>query len=113
MAFLLNSRSVVMCRHGGTMSHTPGSLRSYTVEGAPVMLLSDHYQILGCTYRWDPCVGVNWVSPSNMLFVAGSPALINTSVGLTMTVAGIPLAPVLIVSFQTSVQEPETFTVVD
>lgn len=106
-SFVLTRRSVIICPHGGIVTHVPTSFRNYTVNGEMVLLLTDQYVISGCPFHQGPCVSLVWTAPSATLHVNGVPALVHTSVGITQ---GMSPGPVVITSFQTMVKEPDSFT---
>lgn len=110
---LLNTFSVVMCPHGGTVQHIPTTVTSFRVDGRQPMLLSDEYLIAGCSYQMgssSPCTKVIWISGSSLLVVQGQPALTLGSVGLCVSASGVPQGPAIIASVHTGQMEPETPT---
>lgn len=116
MTFLLNSDSVILCPHGGMVSHTPLSGTSYRVDGRFPMLLGDLYQIAGCPFMSNygsPCFMVKWVTASNMLIIKSQPALIATSVGLCISAGGIPQGPAIISAIRSTQMEPDSFTTIN
>lgn len=116
--FILTRSSTIMCPHGGIITHIPVGFTDYRINGEIPMTISDRYMIAGCpaimpvglSLSPNPCFEVTWVNASNTFFVNGSPALINTSVGLCRSVAGIPQGPAIIAFFQTRFAEPREFT---
>lgn len=117
MAFpLLNTHSVIMCPHGGTVQHIPTTTTSFRVSGWRPMLLSDTYLIAGCpfhTYGPSPCMLVNWVTGSSLLFVKGQPVLTLASVGLCVAGNGAAQGPAIIATAQTGQLEPDEPTFVN
>ncbi|MEP6945085.1 MAG: hypothetical protein ABJA02_04150 [Acidobacteriota bacterium] len=110
---LLNTNSVIMCPHGGVVTHVPGTFTSYRIEGRPPMLLSDVYLVQGCPFytgQPSPCVGVNWITGSPTMMVRGIPVLTQASVGLCQSTTGVPQGPAIIASCQLMVPEPSEFT---
>lgn len=120
-AFILNSQSVMMCIHGGRITHIPGSPTAYRVQGSPPMLLTDNYIVSGCpnmmpmgpTLMPMPCVRVQWFTGSSTLLVKGSPALTTDSTGMCISSTGAPGGPVIKNSFQVIDQEPSQLTLVN
>jgi hypothetical protein len=115
-AFLLNENSVILCPHGGVVTHIPITFTTYRIEGRRPMLLTDEYMVQGCPGAGGPmggCIRVQWVSGSTMLLVKGIPVLTQTSVGLCQTSAGVAAGPAIIASTQLMVREPDEFTSVD
>lgn len=114
--FLLNTNSVILCPHGGLVTHIPTTFTSYRIEGRRPMLLTDEYMVQGCPGAGGPmggCFRVQWVTGSTMLMVKGIPVLTQSSVGLCQTSGGIAAGPAIIASTQLMVQEPTEFTSVD
>ena len=112
--YILTNTSVILCPHGGMVTHIPLSISEFTIEGALPLLLTDQYLVVGCpgivaggTY---PCINAIWVNPSMMLFVRGRPALTNVSTGMVRDAMGIVAGPALVTSFQVSYPEPTTVT---
>ena len=113
MTFLLNSDSIILCPHGGVVSHTPLSGTGYRVDGRFPMLLGDLYQIMGCSFvsgYGSPCLSVQWVTASTMLIVKSQPALVATSVGLCISAGGGGMGPAIIAAIRSTQMEPDTFT---
>lgn len=114
--FLLNTNSVILCPHGGLVTHVPTTFTSYRIEGRQPMLMTDEYLIAGCAGTGGPmggCFRVQWVTASTMLIVKGVPVLTQASVGLCQTAAGVPTGPAIVASTQLMVREPDEFTSVD
>ncbi len=116
MALLLNTHSVIMCPHGGMVTHVPGTFTSYRIAGRPPMLQADTFMVQGCPFYAgipSPCTSVMWVTASSMLIVRGSPALTQASVGLCSSAGGAVQGPAIIASCQLMVQEPGELTVIN
>ena len=114
MAYILTSSSIVLCPHGGIVSHVPMTNSSFTINGELPMLLTDAYLAVGCPNVFGgvsfPCVNILWVNPSTLLFVRGIPTLTNFSVPIARDSYGSALGSGVIASFQTSYLEPAEFT---
>ena len=113
---LLNTNSVIMCPHGGMVTHVPGTFTSYRIAGRAPMLRTDNFLVSGCPLYGgysSPCTSVFWVTASSMLIVRGSPALTQASVGLCYSAAGYSQGPAIIASCQLMVQEPTQFTAIN
>jgi hypothetical protein len=85
MAGLLNTASVMMCPHGGTVSGSPSS--SVKVGGAIALLSTDTFTIAGCTFNpgtAHPCMTLRWVRPAERSTSSQSPTLTEDSVGLCL-----------------------------
>ena len=112
-SLLLNTNSVIMCPHGGIVTHVPGTFTSFRILGRPPMLLSDTYLIQGCPFfagQMNPCFSVAWVNGSTRMFVRGIPVLVQSSTGLCMSAGGVVQGPAIIASCQLAVMEPDEFT---
>ena len=110
---LLNSQSVIMCPHGGTVSHVPTSYTSFRVDGRRPMLITDIYLVVGCPnymYGPSPCTTVTWLNGTVNLLVLGKPLLTIASVGLCQSGSGIMQGPAIVTYTQTGQREPDTFT---
>ncbi len=112
-SLLLNTQTVIMCPHGGIVTHIPLTYTSYRVDGRPPMLLTDQYLISGCpffSFMASPCFRVLWISGSVNLIIRGVPALTLSSVGLCQSASGIMQGPVIMTYTQTGQREPDEFT---
>ncbi len=109
---LLSTDSVLMCPHGGLVTHVPTTSTTYRVAGRPPMLLGDVYTIAGCPFTTlnEPCIMVQWATASTRLIVKGRPILTNTSVGICQSPSGVPNGPVVIASTQLGLREPDEHT---
>jgi hypothetical protein len=67
------------------------------VSGQPVTTISDQYLIAGCPFTAGvvpmPCVRIQWIVPALRVLVNGSPALLQTSVGLCISAQQTPNGP--------------------
>jgi hypothetical protein len=84
MAGLLNTASLMMCPHGGTVS-AQTSNSSVKVGGAFAVVATDTFLITGCAFSpgtFHPCVTIQWVQPAARSKVSGNPTLTEESVGL-------------------------------
>ena len=114
MAYILTSSSIILCPHGGIVSHVPITNSSFMINDELPMLLTDVYLVGGCPNVLGgvsfPCVDILWLNPSTLLFVRGIPTLTNTSVPIARDSYGSPCGSAVIASFQTSYLEPAEFT---
>lgn len=116
--FILNSQTVLMCPHGGSIQHVPTTFTTYRVNGYPPLRLADSYLVTGCPFMLpmggapspSPCQTVLWTAPSPYLFVKGSPVLTNASIGICTSAIGIPGGPVVIGAHQVFEREPDVPT---
>jgi len=85
MAALLNTSSVMMCPHGGTVSVITSNTQ-VMAAGDPVVRASDTFLIAGCPFVIvlvpHPCVQVQWVQPDTESQAMGDFTLSEDSVGL-------------------------------
>jgi hypothetical protein len=112
---LLNHISVIMCPHGGLVTHTPTSGTSYRIGGHVPMLIGDIYQVSGCPFGGgygSPCMMVTWVTASNTLIVRSQPALTDLSVGLCVSAAGVAQGPAVITAVRSLQPDPDELTVI-
>src|SRR5215469_14888132 len=85
MANLLNTSSIMMCPHGGTVSAISSNTR-VNAGGSPVLRATDTFLIAGCPFVVGivphPCMQVQWVQPDAQSQVLGDFTLSEESVGL-------------------------------
>lgn len=115
-SLLLNTGTIIMCPHGGMVTHAPLTVTSYRVDGRLPMLQSDNYIIVGCSNNYgrpSPCFRVTWASASNLLVIRGERALTLDSVGICQSASGIAQGPAIITYTQTGQREPSLFTTVN
>ncbi|MBZ5510979.1 MAG: hypothetical protein LAN70_07385 [Acidobacteriia bacterium] len=99
MAGLLNSSSVLMCPHLGTVSVVTSNTR---VKGGGDFLLrsSDTFTIKGCTLNVSgaphPCIQVQWMESDLRSKAAGDFTLSEDSVGMCVAADQAPQGTVLI-----------------
>jgi hypothetical protein len=107
MGGLLNTASVLMCPHGGTVSAITSNTR-VNAGGSPVVRASDTFIIAGCPFTLppavpSPCVSVQWISPDTRSQVMSDFTLSEASVGLCLAATQAPQGTVLITSTQEQV----------
>jgi hypothetical protein len=85
MANLLNTSSVMMCPHGGTVSAISSNTR-VNAGGSPVLRATDTFLIAGCPFVVGivphPCMQVQWVQPDAQSQVLSDFTLSEASLGL-------------------------------
>jgi hypothetical protein len=85
MAALLNTSSIMMCPHGGTVSVVTTNTQ-VKGGGDPLIGATDTYTIAGCAFMIGPsphpCLQVQWVQPDLQSQVLGDFTLNEESVGL-------------------------------
>jgi hypothetical protein len=106
MPGLLNSSSVMMCPHGGTVSVITTNTRT-KAGGDFVVRASDTFLIAGCPFVVGivphPCVEVQWVQPDARSQVVSDFTLSEASVGLCLAPDQAVQGTVLIDFTQTQV----------
>jgi hypothetical protein len=106
MANLLNTSSVMMCPHGGTVS-VVSSNTQVMAAGDPILRASDTFLIAGCAFVIgivpNPCMQVQWVQPDTASQVLSDFTLSEESVGLCVAGDMAVQGTVLIVSTQAQV----------
>jgi len=106
MANLLNTSSIMMCPHGGTVSVIPSNTQ-VTAAGDPCILATDTYLVAGCPFIIGivphPCIQVQWVQPDSASQINGSFTLSEESVGLCIAADMSAQGVVLILMTQPSV----------
>lgn len=103
MGQLLNTSSVMMCPHGGSVSAISSNART-KADGAFVVRPSDTFMIAGCPLNVSgaphPCMRVQWVTPAARSKAVGDATLTTDSVGLCLAGDGAAQGTVMIVSAQ-------------
>ena len=106
MSGLLNTASVMMCPHGGTVQAVTSNTRTQA-GGAYALLASDTFTIAGCPFAIGPtphpCVQVQWVQPALRSTVGGDATLTLQSVGLCTAADQAVQGSVLITTTQAQV----------
>jgi hypothetical protein len=106
MPGLLNSASVMMCPHGGTVQATSANART-SVGGGFALRQSDTFVITGCIFATGsgphPCVEVRWVEPAARSMAVGDFTLTEASVGLCVAPDQAVQGTVLIIATQPQV----------
>jgi hypothetical protein len=103
MANLLNTSSVMMCPHGGTVTAISSNIR-VQAAGGPILRASDTFLIAGCVLNVagapHPCVQVQWIAPDARLRVISDFTLSQQSVGLCVAADQAVQGAVIITSTQ-------------
>ncbi len=104
--YLLNRSSVIMCPHGGMVTHVPTTFTTELVNGNLPLLLTDLYFVAGCpNLTPEPCQRVQWATASPTRKISGVPVLTTASVGLCESARGTPTGPAAILSHQVAETE--------
>ena len=107
--FILTKSSIILCPHGGMVTHVPMSYSGEFINGELPMLMNDMYFIAGCPFIFgdsiSPCLRVIWITGSVTKLINGIPVLTNASIGICESPAGVPQGPPIIAAFQTIVTD--------
>jgi len=103
MGNLLNTSSMLMCPHGGTVTAITSSTR-VTAGGSAVVRASDTFLIFGCAFvlglEPHPCVQVQWVLPDALSRAEGDSTLSENSLGFCVAADQAVQGAVVIVATQ-------------
>jgi hypothetical protein len=103
MPALLNTASVMMCPHGGTVQAMTSNTRAQG-GGAFLLRASDTFIVTGCPFVLGlsphPCVQVQWVQPAARSQATGDFTLTESSVGLCVAADQAAQGAALIVMTQ-------------
>jgi hypothetical protein len=106
MANLLNTSTIMMCPHGGTVSVVTSNTR-VQAAGSPLIGATDTYLVAGCPFVIGivphPCMLVQWVQPNARSQAVSDFTLSETSVGLCQAADQSVQGAVLIVFTQPQV----------
>jgi hypothetical protein len=105
MPGLLNTSSMMMCPHGGTVTAISSNTRTKAAGGF-VLRSSDTFVIAGCAFNPvvpHPCVQVRWIQPDTGSQVLGDFTLSEASVGLCVAADQAVQGAVLILFTQPQV----------
>lgn len=105
MTPILTTSSTVLCPHGGR-AQLATTNTDVLIDGTLALLQTDLHPIVGCTFTppaIGPCVSIRWLSGSTQTRAAGVPVLLQTSVGLCLNAAQVPLGTALVVQVQAGV----------
>jgi len=107
MGGLLNTASMLMCPHGGTVSAVTTNTQ-VNAGGSPLVRASDTFIVAGCAFTLppavpSPCVSVQWVSPDTRSQAVGDFTLSEASVGLCLAATQAPQGTVIISNTQQQV----------
>ena len=104
--FLYHQGASAICPHAGQVNAIPSAPR-VLVSGMPAITMADLCLVAGCAFfvgtKPQPCVKVQWLVPAARVMINGSPAILQTSTGLCLSVEQIPQGPPTIIATQTRV----------
>jgi hypothetical protein len=105
----LTTAAQLKCPHGGTVTIVSANQR--VKAAAPLALATDTFTVAGCPNQIpgsppvpNPCVTVKWVVADMRNKVGGQLTLSESSVGICLSAAQIPLGKVQVVSTQAKVK---------
>ena len=107
MGGLLNTASILMCPHGGTVSVITSNTR-VNAGGSPLVRSSDTFVIAGCTFATPatgphPCVQVQWMTTDLRSQVLSDSTLSEASVGMCLAGDQAPQGTVIVSNTQEQV----------
>jgi hypothetical protein len=93
---LLHVNATVTCPHGAPATVLPAQSR-VLLNGQPASAIADLHTVTGCPFnisgKPQPCVTIRWVVPSTRIRINGSPAVLQSSVGLCQSPEQVPQGP--------------------
>jgi hypothetical protein len=97
---ILHISAVITCPHAAPVSPVTTNAR-VLLGGAPALVVTDTFPIAGCPFQVpigtgtkpQPCVRVQWTTPSARVLVNGQPVLLATSTGVCLSAEQIPQGP--------------------
>src|SRR5262245_33782632 len=100
---ICTTTSTIMCPHGGSVVlFTSNTVM--TIQGAPALLVTDVHPVAGCPFtvgvKYQPCVTVRWSNGATQTKVAGTPVLLQTSIGVCHSAEQIPQGVAVIAQVQ-------------
>jgi hypothetical protein len=106
MGGLLNTASMLMCPHGGTVNAITSNTR-VNAGGSPLVRSSDTFVIAGCAFSTPagphPCVQVQWMATDLRSQVLSDSTLSEASVGMCLAADQAPQGTVIVSNTQEQV----------
>jgi hypothetical protein len=95
---LLHLAAVMACPHASGQVKAVTTNTRVLATGSPVLTVADTFTIAGCAFtvppsKPQPCMRVQWSAPATRVFVNGTPALLQTSIGICLSADSIPAGP--------------------
>ena len=91
------------------VTHVPAGFAGELINGQLPLMLNDMYFVAGCPFfvgeSPSPCLRVIWTTASVTKLIGGVPVLINTSLGISQSMSGVPQGMAIIASFQTIITD--------
>jgi hypothetical protein len=105
---ILQLGCTIRCPHGGMASVVNTNTR-VKVGGNYALLSTDAYTVAGCPFilpglKPQPCVTIQWQSEAKRVKVAGSPVILQTSVGLCKSAEQVAQGTALVSGVQARVK---------
>jgi hypothetical protein len=103
---LLNVGAYATCPHGGKLE-VVSSNPNVMVCAQPAVTIGDQFLISGCSFtigvKPQPCVEAKWLNCATRVFINGSPAVLQTSIGVCESIEQIPQGMLTLKLMQTRV----------
>lgn len=104
--FILTAAATIQCTHGGSATAIASNF-AVMVDNSPVLVESDTHVVAGCPFNVSgspmPCVTIAWSAGALQVQVNGTPALVQSSIGLCKNAAGAPQGMAIVANTQTKV----------
>ena len=105
--FLIQVGASINCTHAAPVNISSTNTRVFA-NGMPLATTGDMFMVAGCPFtvpgpKPQPCVKVQWITPSTRVFINGQPAILQTSAGLCQSAEQIPQGPPTVIATQTRV----------
>jgi hypothetical protein len=97
---LFHVGAAATCSHGGQVATISSNTR-VLVSGQPVATMGDLFTVTGCTFtvppgKPQPCVKIQWTTPAARVTVMGQPVILQTSLGVGLSVEQLPGGPPIV-----------------
>lgn len=100
---ILTTASSITCPHGGTANLTTANTTT-GASGAKSLLETDIHTVTGCPFtignKPSPCLRIEWSAGAGMVKVAGTPVLVQSSIGICYSPENAPQGVAMIVNTQ-------------
>jgi hypothetical protein len=96
--------AVAQCPHGAPVITTSANVQ-VVASNMAVALASDQFSVAGCTFvgptgQPQPCMKVQWTTPTTKCLINNQPAITALSVGMCIAANGVPGGPVVVTTTQ-------------
>jgi hypothetical protein len=94
--------SQIKCPHGGTVNIVPTNFRAKATQQS-IAMFNGVYPVIGCPFmvgpKPQPCVRVQWLTPTARVRVNRLPVLVRSATGLCLSAESIPQgAPIIVMT---------------